>query len=317
MVLEPPEDRPMLLRDRLNDLDLPVFRQPFDDRRVDIVFRPLRKRRHKGNASRFPGVVEAAVQAVHDVQLPLARAFDIPQELAEGVVPNFMQLHRVGLEPGDQVIGDRVQVILVRGGREIRLFRGQPLLQVGRHIGGRFLCVLFDPEEAAFRVPLHGAQELLRHLRVIDLFAVISVNLVSFALVEPGDVIVLSLLMVTDAAFHAQITSPGGKCTTVCRKIQHEITKIEEETAIAGPVVLLSSRSLQIFLLPLFQIADLLGRDPDAVPDADRLDIAGVDEAIDRPVGDGEIVGDLIDPVVPFREGAGSRERSLPFFSRR
>ena len=70
-----------------------------------------------------------------------------------------------------------------------------------------------------------------------------------------------------------------------------------------------------IYNPPLLKGPDLFRGNPDAVPEADRLDIAGVDEAIDRPVGDGEIVGDLIDPVVPFREGAGSTGGSFPFFS--
>lgn len=61
---------------------------------------------------------------------------------------------------------------------------------------------------------------------------------------------------------------------------------------------------------------NLFRGDPDAVPEADRLDVAGVDESVDRAVGDGKIVGDLIDPVVPFREGCGSGGRSFSFFFR-
>ena len=88
----------------------------------------------------------------------------------------------------------------------------------------------------------------------------------------------------------------------IFRKIQHHIT---------------DPFGLKTDCEPLLQLPDLLGRDPDAVPEADCLDVAGVDEAVDRAVGDGKIMSDLIDPVVPLREGAGSGGHFSAVFSSR
>jgi len=67
---------------------------------------------------------------------------------------------------------------------------------------------------------------------------------------------------------------------------------------------------------PLLEGPDLFHGNPDAIPDADRLDVAGVDKAIDCAIGDGEIAGDLIDPEVSFCGLVGNRGHFPLFFSR-
>ena len=67
---------------------------------------------------------------------------------------------------------------------------------------------------------------------------------------------------------------------------------------------------------PLFKCLHLFYGDPDPIPDADRLDFSGIDHPINGSFRYGKVGSDFIDPVVPFREGAGSGDRSFPFFSR-
>jgi len=50
----------------------------------------------------------------------------------------------------------------------------------------------------------------------------------------------------------------------------------------------------------------LLRCHPNAVPEADCLNVAGVDDAVDRAVGHGEIGGHLVHPVVTLK-GMGRR----------
>jgi hypothetical protein len=106
----------------------------------------------RARMTRLPSVIEAPAQTVHDIELPFARAFDIGQELAKGVVADFMNIERVFLEPWNQVVVDGIQVILVCGGGKVRLLKLDPLLQVGDNVGGNLAGVFLNPEEAALFV---------------------------------------------------------------------------------------------------------------------------------------------------------------------
>jgi len=130
MVLQPPEDRLMLLRNGLDDLDLAFFGNPFDGLGLDPVESFLGKRWQGEDATRLPSVIEAPAQTVHDIQLPFAFPLDVVQQLAKGIVADLMKIEGMLLEPGDKVVIGGIQVIPVRGGGKMRLLKLDPLLQV-------------------------------------------------------------------------------------------------------------------------------------------------------------------------------------------
>ena len=102
------------------------------------------------------------------------------------------------LKPRNQVVVDGIQVILVRGGGKVRLLKLDPFIQVGDDVGGHLPGVLLDPEEAALFIGLHARQELFGQLFMVEVFAVVPVNLVGFALMHPGYVEVSPILAEMD-----------------------------------------------------------------------------------------------------------------------
>jgi len=58
----------------------------------------------------------------------------------------------------------------------------------------------------------------------------------------------------------------------------------------------------KIFHQSFFESPDLLHGNPDAVTQADGLDLPLIDQAVNRPVANGEISGNLIHPVILFQE---------------
>lgn len=211
MIFQPPENRLMLFRDGSDDLDLAVLGDPLDIRFLNSVETPFREGRDGHDSLRLPGVIEAGAKTVYNVQLALAASLDPGKQAAQCVIPDFVEIVRVPLEPGNEVVIDRVQIIFIRGGRQGRLNGFQPFFQVGDGIDP-LADVLLDPEGlgVGFTVILNESKELLGDLfagQAEDLSVPAEVALVAVDLMDaPLDVVPIGILPVLDPPLHAKST---------------------------------------------------------------------------------------------------------------
>lgn len=213
VVFQPEEDRPVDLRDGVDDFHLPLFRQPSDGRfdQPEIGF--LGERRHFGNAFGAPGIIHERVETVHHVVFAFRGETDELQKPVERVQLDFVQHHRgfgeKGLDPVDEI-----RAIPLVGGGFFLLFRFEPFLEEFDDVGPPFAGVLFEPErtqtgQVIFVVRLDHRKALFGDLAMVHEFSLVPGDFPDLAAVIPRYNPLPPVFVVGNRALHDADSSPG------------------------------------------------------------------------------------------------------------